>query len=341
MAALPCGRNGSAIRRRRRGCGPGCSASWESLEDPEALTGTTLRQAVADGIVAAQPGPLVGFIAVLDAIPMHLLTEAERAVVQISRAITTESKGELDRRFRGLVEDMFDRFDWFSAPRDLMSMHALTMATRLRRADPRSELAMDLAAEIGRELPTHAQIQEIMVRSHSREFAGDPTGAADYLDRELANLTDEPGELVLFLAGNLIWCRAVGGQHVRAQQVGEDALARLRRPQLSVALWEHLVENHTFSLFCTGDWARARALLEEAAPWWEDDVRTSNMRLALLDLAQRGSVDVDRWRALVGGENPGGAAQVMVRHLVGAAAAAAGDLAAARTTYDAMWEPTT
>jgi DNA-binding CsgD family transcriptional regulator len=315
-------------------------ASWASLDDPEALTGTTLRQAVADGIVAAQPGPLVGFIALLDAIPMPLLTEAEQAVVHVSRAITAEGKGELDRRFRGLVEDLFDRFDWFSAPRDLMSMHALTMATRLRRTDPRSELAMDLAAEIGRELPTHARIQEIMVRSHSREFAGDPTGAADYLDRELASLTDEPGELVLFLAGNLIWCRAVGGQHARAQQVGEDALGRLRRPQLSVALWEHLVENHSFSLFCTGDWAGARALLEEAAPWWEDDVRTSNMRLAALDLAQRGTMEESRWRALVGGENPGGAPQVMVRHLVAAADAAAGELGAAREMYAAMWADT-
>jgi DNA-binding CsgD family transcriptional regulator len=165
-------------------------------------------------------------------------------------------------------------------------------------------------------------------------------GAADYLDRELAELADEPGELVLFLAGNLIWCRAVCGQHQQARRVGEDALARLRRPQLSVALWEHLVENHSFTLLCTGDWGPARALLEESAPWWEDDVRTSNMRLDVLELAQHGSLDATRWRALVGGENPGGAPQVMVRHLVAAADAAAGDLGAAREAYAAMWSDT-
>lgn len=117
-------------------------------------------------------------------------------------------------------------------------------------------------------------------------------------------------------------------------------MSRLRRPQLSVALWEHLVENHTFSLICTGDWVDARALLEEAAPWWEDDVRTSNMRLAALDLAQRGTMDESGWRALLGGENPGGAPQVMVRHLVAAADVAAGELGAAREMYAAMWADT-
>ena len=313
-------------------------ASWDSLDDPEAVTGTTLRQATAEGLVSGQPGALTTFLAFLDAIPVHLLTDAEQAVVRLSRAITAEGKGEVDRRFRGLAQDLFDRFDWFSAPRDLMTVHALTLATRLPRDDPRSVPAMDLAAEIGGELPTpRARIQEVTIRSHSREFEGDPLAAADYLERELANLIDEPGELVLFLAGNLIWCRAVGGEHVSAQQVGEDALRRLRRPQLSVSLWEHLVENHTFSLICTGEWARARTLLEESAPWWEDDVRSSNARLDLLDLAQRGPVDADRWRAVDGGGNPGGAPQVIVRHVVGAAAAAAGDLAVARTTYGAMW----
>ncbi len=117
----------------------------------------------------------------------------------------------------------------------------------------------------------------------------------------------------------------------------EAALARLRRPELSIALWEHLLENHTFSLFCTGGWDRARELLEEGAAWWEDDVRSSNVRLDLLNLAQHGAVDASRWEPLMGQEIPGGAHPIAVRHVVAAAHAADGDLAAARTVYRALW----
>ena len=53
-----------------------------------------------------------------------------------------------------------------------------------------------------------------------------------------------------------------------------EGLSRLRRPHLSINVWEHLVENATATWILSGQWARARDLFEESAPWWEDDVRT-------------------------------------------------------------------
>ena len=311
---------------------------WAGIDDPEAVTGVSLREAVALAITTAQPTAMGELRAVLDAVPEHLLTDSERAVVRALGAITGEAKGEIARRYRSTVVELFDSHDLFAGPRDLFSMQALTLATRLPSSDERSQRGLELAAEISRELGSQrGQLGFVVLHSHSRQFVGDPEGAGDYLERELAQLHDEPGDFALFLVGNLMWCRAVCGRHREAQRIGDDALARLRHPELSLSLWEHLVENHGFSLVCTGDWGRARRLLEESAPWWEDDVRTSNARLALLDLAQRGTTDASRWRTLRGAAVPNGAHPVIVRHVVAAAHAAAGDLGAARSDYRALW----
>lgn len=313
-------------------------SAWASLEDPESATGLRLREAVAQAVLAAQSTGTASYIAVLDAVPVHLLYDSERAVLACVRAITGEAKGDLDPRFREMTQDLFDRFDLFAGPRDLFSLLALSFAIRLPASDERSVTGMDAAADIAAELASpRGRLEHVVLRSHSRQFKGDPSGAADYLEAQLAGLRDFPGPSALFADGNVVWCRTVCGEHLRAQTIGDAALARLRHPELSIGLWEHLVENQAITLTCTGDWARARQLLEESAPWWEDDLRTSNARLALLDLLQRGTADAGRWQALVGQEIPGGAPPVLVRHVVAAAHAAAGDLAAARAHYRATW----
>ena len=313
-------------------------SAWASLGDPEAVTGFGLREAVAQGVLAAQSTGLPSFLAVLDTVPWQLLDESERAALAVIRAITGEAKGDIDPRFREMTQDLFDRFDLFSGPRDLFSLLTLSLAMRLPATDERSVTGMDAAADIAAELGSpRGRVEHVVLRSHSRQFQGDPHGAADYLEDQLAALRDLPGHHVLFADGNVVWCRSVCGEHRRAQEIGDAALARLRHPELSVGLWEHLVENQAFSLTCTGDWVRARQLLEESAPWWEDDVRTSNARLALLDILQLGTADAGRWEALVGREIPGGAAPVQVRHVAAAAHAAAGDLVAARAIYRATW----
>jgi DNA-binding CsgD family transcriptional regulator len=313
-------------------------ACWASLDDPEEGVGASLRECVAAALLIGPPGSIDEFVAFLDAVPAEHLTGLERGALSIARELTGEAKGELARRYRGHVIDLFDRFDVFDQPRDAFSVTVLTLGSRLPPDDERGPRAMDLAAEIAREIGSpRARLQEITIRSHSRQFSGDPSGAADYIDRELENLGDVPGDEVGFLEGNLIWCRIVEGDHVRAQEVGERALARLRRPQLVTQLWEHLVENHSFSLTCTGDWDRARALLEESAPWWEDDLRSSNMRLCMLDLLQGKDPDVERWRPMVGREIPGGAPQVTLHQLIAAEAAARGDLGSARATWRDIW----
>ena len=315
---------------------------WPHVDDPESLTGWTLRRVVADALTVAGPSALADGLAVLDAVPQHLLEEHERAAVQLFRGLLGEAKGELDHRYRAMTAQVFGLYDWFSGPRDLFTVHVLLSGTRLRRDDPRAEQALELGASISDEIASteggmRARVGVIEAKSHSRHFDGDPGAAADFLERELAHLPDQSNYYVLLLDGNLMWCRTACGEHQRAQQVGTKALARLRHPQLSLGVWEHLVENHSFSLTCTGDWTEARALLEESAPWWEDDLRSSNARLDLLDLRQRGAVDAERWRAHIGRDIPGGAAQVMVRHVVAAASASAGDLTGARATYRGVW----
>lgn len=313
-------------------------SAWASLEDPEAVTGLSLREAVAQAVVTAQSTGLASYVAVLDAVPGHLLDESERAALAVFRAITGEAKGDIDPRFRRITQDLFDRFDLFAGPRDLFSLLALSLAMRLPTTDERSVTGMDAAADIAAELGSpRGRVEQVVLRSHSREFDGDPHAAADYLEDQLPELRDLPGHHVLFADGNVVWCRSVCGEHVRAQEVGDAALARLRHPELSVGLWEHLVENLAFSLTCTGDWGRARQLLEESAPWWEDDVRTSNARLAILDILQLGTADAARWEALVRQEIPGGAPPALVHHVAAVAHAATGDLAAARAIHRATW----
>ena len=312
---------------------------WEQLDDPEAVVGATLREVVAGVVLLGPPGPFAEYVALLDSIPAHLMTDLEQAALRIMRATTSEAKGELATRYQRMVSDFFDRFDVFGEPRDEFALAVLTMATRLSPDDPRGVRATDLAAELARELGSpRARTYEIVVRSHVQQARGDPAGAADYLDRELQGLRDHPDEEVLLLQGNLMWCRIVQGDHVRAQEIAERSLARMRHPQLSIQAWEHLLENYAFSLICTGDWARARALLQEAEPWWEDDLRSSNMRLSMLALAQGGDPDVRRWAPMVGREIPGGTPQISILHLVAAEAAARGDLATARATYSTMWQ---
>ncbi|HET6694681.1 MAG TPA: AAA family ATPase, partial [Pedococcus sp.] len=284
-------------------------SAWASLGDPEAVTGVTLRGAVAQAVIAAQSTGLASFLAVLDAVPGHLLDESERAALAVFRAITGEAKGDLDPRFREMTQDLFDSFDLFSGPRDLFSLMTLSLATRLPASDERSVTGMDAAASIAADLGSpRGRVEQVVLRSHSRQFEGDPHAAADYLEEQLAELRDLPGHHVLFADGNLVWCRSVCGEHRRAQEIGDAALARLRHPELSIGLWEHLVENQAFSLTCTGDWARARQLLEESAPWWEDDVRTSNAHLQLLDLLQTGhATGTERWHTQLESPAPSGA----------------------------------
>ncbi len=314
---------------------------WAALEDPEVVTGTTLREVVAEALTISGPGALADGLSVIDAVPLQLLTVPEQKAVVVFRELLLEAKGELGRRNRAVAE-VYDSFDWFTGPRDLFTVHVLLLGTRLSRDDPRAEAALELGASISEELAVadggiRARIGMLEAKSHSRQFEWDPAAAARFLERELAQIPEQSDNYVLLLDGNLVWCLAVCGEHTRGQEVGAAALARLRRPQLSLGVWEHLVENHAFSLICTGRWAEARQLLEESAPWWEDDLRSSNNRLDLLDLLQRGTVDAGKWRAQIGTDIPGGSAQVMVRHVVAAASALAGDVADARETYGGVW----
>jgi len=311
--------------------------AWSQLRDPEAATGLRLREAVAQAF-SSSLGTRADIFAVMDAVPEQLMSDSERAVLAVLRAAQDDAKGDVSGRGREMTQDLFEKFDLFAGPRDLFTLHALSLASRLPETDEREAKAIDLAVKIAADVGTlRARMQSVAILATSSRYEADPQRAADLMERELTDLRDQPSDLVLFIDGNLMWWRSMCGEHHQAALVGEAALARLRHPELSIGLWEHLVENYTFSLMCSGAWGRARELLEESAPWWEDDVRCSNARLDLLNLAQRGEIDARRWKPLIGEEIPGGAPPVQVSHVVAAAHAADGDLAAARSIYRAMW----
>jgi DNA-binding CsgD family transcriptional regulator len=175
------------------------------------------------------------------------------------------------------------------------------------------------------------------VESYRAQVLGDPEGAAARLREVLEEIGDTTWVGVFHLWGNLAWCEVVCGNHERADAAVTEALSRIPRPHLTINVWEHLVENATATWMLTGQWARARDLFEASGPWWEDDVRTSNARHDLLELQQRGTADLERWNAHLDSPAPGGAASCMVRELLGAGAAAQGDLRAMRAALRPLW----
>ena len=272
----------------------------------------------------------------MSAVPENKLSDPMRRIHAMVRF--DHGKGEANAYAEDHLVAIADAFE-DSVP-DLMAINVWAntgalMTDDLARGERMLERARAAAREIGDE--RYAVLVESR-DSYRAQVNGDPERAAARLREALGLLAHTRWDGVFHLWGNLVWCEVICGRHDEAQQVADEALRRLTHPHLSVNVWEHLVENATASWMLTGHWQRARVLLEESAPWWEDDLRTSNAHLDALDLMQTGSAaDVDRWRTQLETPAPSGAALCIVRHLLALRAVLSRDLGAMREDLRPLW----
>lgn len=306
------------------------------LEDAPEVAGFTIREGLARGFLAVLGASRDNFREFVASVPEHRLGAAETTAFR-AFSMDDNAKGEANLLPQDAAVALADAFE--DSPVDLLAVAAWSVAGgRLHssggRADDLMNRALDGARTLGH---ARALLTCTSTASYRSQVNGDPERATALIRRTLLELADAEGERTAMLLGNLTWCELIQGRHDSAVEAAEQGLARLRHPHLSVTPWEHLVENLSATWILTGQWHRARALLEESAPWWEDDVRSSNARLATLDLLQRGAADVERWRTRADSPAPGGAPRALTRELIAREASARGDLAAMRDALAPAW----
>ena len=264
-----------------------------ALDDAAAIVGTTLREALAHALLACQYTSRPSWSDFVDAVPVDLLTGDERVAFEVMTR-DDNAKGEANLLPEGPVVAAADAFEG-SAPDLLATLVWALAGSRLTDAGRGETLVRrSMSAAKGLQNP-RAVLAVAAVGSYRAQTSGDPAGGARLIREAMSEFPGEAWEGVLMAIGNLVWCELVLGEHDLADADVTRALARLRHPHLSVNTWEHLVENATATWLLTGQWDRARALLEESSPFWRDDVRSSNARLDLLDLMQGATTDVSRW----------------------------------------------
>lgn len=306
------------------------------LPDASAVAGMPLREAYARALLASGIASHPVRRACVTAAPVEQLSAAMRLIHAM--VVSDHGKGEANAYAEERLTEIADLFE--DSECDLMAVYAWSSAGSLMTDDlARGERLMERARRAARELgDLRASVMVEARDSYRAQVNGDPERAAHRLREALDLFGDERWDGVFHLWGNLMWCELVCGRHDEAQRAADEALQRLTHPHLSVHLWEHLVENAAMSWILTGRWTRARTLLQESEPWWEDDVRTSNAHLHLLDLLQSGrATGTERWRRQLESPAPGGAPVTDARAVLALAAVEAGDLAGMRAELAPLW----
>ena len=308
---------------------------YATLDDAAQVTGFGIREAYARSALTAGVASRAAERAWIEAVPTELLTEPVRRFHALNDVV--HGKGEANAYADDELLAISSAVD--EEENDLLAVmvRAFTGSNLTQHTERGDELIARAWADARRLGDTRVAFMVAAVESYRAQVLGDPEGAATRLREVLEEIGDTTWVGVFHLWGNLAWCEVVCGNHERADAAVTEALSRLRRPHLTINVWEHLVENATATWLLSGQWARARDLFETSGPWWEDDVRTSNARHDLLELQQRGTADLERWYAHLDSPAPGGAAVCMVRELLGAGAAARGDLRAMRALLRPLW----
>ncbi|MGF9757556.1 AAA family ATPase [Microvirga sp. 0TCS3.31] len=310
--------------------------SYGVLGDAEDVAGMTLREAWGRGLLSVIIADRSHVVAFEESVPIERMSGAERVAVDLL-ADEDQAKGEANLVSSDVVEAAVDAFD--EAPVDVMSVAVWASAgSRLPDlARGRELIARSLTGARALGVPRAVFLCASM-GSYQAQRSGDAAAGASMLRQVLSDYPDEAWPGAVGCIGNLVWCEAIQGRHIEAQAAAEDGFRFLTRPHLAVQAWEHVTENAAFSWLLTGDWSRARAMLEQGAPWWDDDVRSSSARLGVLDLVQRGATDdVHRWWPRVEDPAPGGAPRCLVRELLARAAVLDDDLTAMRSVLMPAW----
>ena len=311
-------------------------AAFAQLDDAEELAGFSLREAYARALLVSSTASQPVRRAWTSAVPEQQLSDPMRLI----HAMVTfdHGKGEANAYAEDRLVALADAFE--DSVTDRMAINVWASTGSLMTDDlARGERMLDRARAAAREIGDERYAVMVESRdSYRAQVNGDPERAAARLREALDLLGHTRWDGVFHLWGNLVWCELICGRHAEAQRAADEALRRLTHPHLSVNVWEHLVENATMSWLLTGRWHEARQLLEDSAPWWEDDVRTSNAHLQVLDLLQSGhATGTGRWRTQLESPAPGGAPVTDARWVLALAAACSGDLAAVRAELAPLW----
>jgi DNA-binding CsgD family transcriptional regulator len=310
--------------------------AYAVLPDASEVAGMSLRDAYARALLASGIASHTVKRACMAAAPVDQLPAAMQLIHAM--VVFEHGKGEANIYSEDRLTEIADLFE--DSEPDLMAVNAWSNTGSLMTADlARGERLADRARSAARALgDMRASVMVESRDSYRAQVNGDPERAAERLREALDVFGDERWDGVFHLWGNLVWCELICGRHVEAQQAAEEALQRLTHPHLSVNVWEHLAENAAMSWILTGRWRRARELLHEAEPWWEDDVRTSNAHLHLLELLQTGHASgTARWRRQLESPAAGGAPVTDARGVLAMVAIQAGDLTGMRAELAPLW----
>lgn len=168
---------------------------------------------------------------------------------------------------------------------------------------------------------------------------GRPEVAVDQLKRVIDSAQSRSTFELWSMEGNLIWCLSIAGRYAEADEVAEKAFARVPDPVTTGVHFEHIVENACCGWINTGQWSRAEELIRSGKPFWGSGLRSSDVRLAEIELLRTGMLaDVDRWReAIEEVPVPSGADPSWIRETVAWHVAGRGDLAAMRSLLAETW----
>ena len=309
-------------------------SAFGDLGDAQAVAGLSLRRVMGLGAEVAAMATRARSRDFWDTVPVGRLDGAEKLAHRLLSS-DKAGKGESNLADRDAPQAAADAFE-DSVVDELAILVWSAAGSRMSDDRGRSlvERALNAAHERGHRRGVFMAAQ---LGSYRAQVNGDPDVAVSMLERVLSWYPDETWEGMLASLGNLTWCELIQGRHARAEAAAREGLSRLRHPHLSVTMWEHLVENATASWLLTGRWREARELLDASAPWWDDDVRTSNARSDILRLMQEGRAEVSRWRERAVDPAPQGAARALVRELLARSDALAGDLASMRAVLAPAW----
>lgn len=267
--------------------------------------------------------------------------DLERAAIRVRRIADGRPKGSLavERASPELTEE-WGRIFRAALPDPLARDGLGHLSALFSPDDPRSAA---LLAESRAAAEAAGDARTTLLIWARQAYLWQVQGRPDFAAAELERLIGEAqglGTYELWSAeGNLMWCLGVSGRYAEVERAFDRACARLPDPMLAGLHFEHLVENVAFAWINTGQWDRAEELVRAARPYWGEGLRSSEVRLAEVELMRTGRLqDPARWRAaMAAGPVALGADPLWIAETVAWDAAGAGDLPEMRRILAHSW----
>ncbi|KAA1418960.1 AAA family ATPase [Nocardioides humilatus] len=168
---------------------------------------------------------------------------------------------------------------------------------------------------------------------------GEADRAVEHIEAAIESARDVSTTEQWAVDGNLIWTLISAGRYAEAESAIARAIGRVPDPVAAGVNFEHIVENAASCWINTGQWTRAEALIRRARPYWGTGPRSSEVRLAELELLRAGRLtDPEGWLAAIDQPPvPSGASPRWIAETVAWHAAAEGDFLRFRELLAPTW----